>query len=178
VTGGPDLDRWILDPDVRVVHRRAVDAGVAGLWAAARSVHLDDTRALGRLVRWRIPGIDGNPAYDELFRMPPFTPLEAGEHALVSGLCGRIWTLRRDYPELAGPDEFVAWSEPGTVRVVFATWAELQHDGRAVVSSEVRVAAVDRQGRFGLLAVRPLIRASNRLIATDALAVAVRRAAA
>jgi hypothetical protein len=175
VTAAPDLDRWIPDPVVRVTHRRAADASAAELWDAARTVHLDDTRVLGRLVRWRIPGIDGNPAYDELFRAEPFTPLDDGEHALVSGLCGRIWTLRRDYPRLAGRGEFEAWSEPGTVRVIFATWAA-PDDGRAVISSEVRVGAVDRQGRFGLIAVRPLIHASNRLIATEALELAARRA--
>jgi len=175
VTGAPDLDRWIPDPVVRVVHRRTADASVADLWDAARTVHLDDTGVLGRLVRWRIPDIEGDPAYDELFRAPPFTPLDEGEHALVSGLCGRIWTLRRDYPVLAGPDEFRAWSEPGTARVTLATWAERDGD-RAVISSEARVGAVDRQGRLGLVAVRPLIRASNRLIATEALALAARRA--
>jgi hypothetical protein len=176
VTAAPDLDRWIEDPVVRVVHRRAATASAAELWDAARTVHLDDTRVLGRLVRWRIPGIGGNPAYDELFRGAPFTPLEDGEHALVTGLCGRIWTLRRDYPELAGPDAFMAWSEPGTVKVMLATWAAPRDGGGAVISSEARVSAVDRRGRLGLVAVRPLIHGSNRLIATEALALAARRA--
>jgi hypothetical protein len=178
VTAGPDLDRWVPDPVVRVVHRREAAASPADVWDAARTVHLDDTRVLGRLVRWRIPGIEGNPAYDEVFRTAPFMPLDDGEHALVSGLCGRIWTLRRDYPELGGPDEFASWSEPGTVRVMFATWVAPRDGGRAVISSEVRVAAVDRRGRLGLVAVRPLIHGSNRLIATEALTLAARRAEA
>ena len=32
--------------------------------------------------------------------------LQEEEHALVSGLVGRIWTLRRDYPQLGSPEEF------------------------------------------------------------------------
>jgi hypothetical protein len=138
-------------------------------------VRLDDTRVLGRLVRWRIPGIEGDPTYDELFRRPPFTPLDDAERALVAGMCGRIWTLRRDYPTLEGPIDFTAWSEPGTVRVMFANWV-VAEDDRAVIASEIRIAAVDRQARVGLLAVRPLIRGFNGLIATESLALAVRRA--
>ena len=42
----------------------------------------------------------------------------------VSGLCGRIWTLARDYPRLSGPEAFRDWDERGTVRVLFAHWAE------------------------------------------------------
>ncbi len=42
----------------------------------------------------------------------------------MSGIVGRIWTLRRDYPELRDPEEFRAWSTPGTARVVFANWIE------------------------------------------------------
>jgi hypothetical protein len=176
VTATPDLDRWVPEPVIRVSHRRTAHAGAADLWDAARSVRLDDTRMLGRLVRMRIPGIEGNPSYDELFRAPPFTPLDGGDHGLVSGLCGRIWTLRRDYPDLAGPDDFKAWAEPGTVRVMFANWVAPEAGDRAAITSEVRVEAVDRGGRFGLLAVRPLIRAFNGLIATESLALAVRRA--
>ena len=170
-----DLDRWVPDPVVCVTHSRTADASPEDLWEAAQTVSLDDTRVLGRLVRWRIPGIEGDPTYDELFRRPPFTPLDDAEHALVAGLCGRIWTLRRDYPTLEGPIDFTAWSEPGTVRVMFATWV-VAEDDRAVIVSEVRVAAVDRQARVGLLAVRPLIRGFNSLIATESLALAVRRA--
>ena len=46
--------------------------------------------------------------------------LEEGERHLVSGLCGRIWTLARDYPQLEGPEAFRAWEGKGTVRVCFA----------------------------------------------------------
>ena len=48
-----------------------------------------------RLVRWRIPGIPGDISFDELFRRPPFLLLEEHETSLMSGIVGRIWTLRR-----------------------------------------------------------------------------------
>jgi hypothetical protein len=90
---------------------------------------------LGRLVRWRIPGTPADISFDEMFRRPPFLVLdEQPEQALISGLVGRIWTLRRDYPQLTDPEEFRRWSTPGTARVLFANWIE---DGALV--SETRV---------------------------------------
>jgi hypothetical protein len=170
------LDAWLADPAVRVAHRRTADAAPEALWAAARSVRLSDTRILGRLVRWRIPGLPRTQTYDELFRSPPFVVLEEQAHALVSGLCGRLWTLERDYAALAGPEDFGRWAEPGTARVLYANWVTPAQDGGAVISSETRVAPVDRAGRRGLVAVRPLIATFNHLIGGEALTLAVRRA--
>jgi hypothetical protein len=168
-----DLDDWLPDPDLRVRHRREADADPAKLWAAAQGVRLGDARMLGRLVRWRIPGLAGATSFDELFRNPPFVILEQQPRALVAGLVGKIWTLRRDYPALAGPEEFMAWSKRGTVRVAFANWVESDGDGVAL-NVEARVAAIGVEGRIGLAAVRPLVSSSHRLIASDGLEAAVR----
>ena len=75
-------------------------ADPAALWDAATRVRLDDTRTLGRLVRWRIPGVPGHWTYHDLFRSYPFTVLEEDTRMVLSGLCGRIWTLARDDPRL------------------------------------------------------------------------------
>ena len=90
---------------MRTHHRRSAAATPEALWDAARSVRLADTRRLEHLVRWRIPGVPRSQTYDEMFRTEPFTVLEAGETWSVSGLCGRIWTLARDYPRLRGPED-------------------------------------------------------------------------
>jgi hypothetical protein len=169
-----DLDDWLRDPDLRVRHRRETDADPAELWDAAQSVRLSDARMLGRLVRWRIPGLAATTSFDQLFRNSPFVVLEQEPQALVAGLVGKIWTLRRDYPSLAEPGEFRAWSRRGTVRVVFANWVEANGDG-AALNVEVRVGATGAQGRIGLAAVRPLVSSSHRLIASDGLEAAVRR---
>ena len=99
------------------------------LWRAATKIRLDETRRLGKLVGWRIPGVTGAQTYHELFRAYPFSVLEESEHRLISGLCGRIWTLARDYPVLDGPEAFAGWNEPGTVRVAFAHWVRQLGDG-------------------------------------------------
>jgi hypothetical protein len=172
-----ELDAWLPDPAICVAHERASSAAPDRLWEAARAVRLSDTRLLGRLVRWRIPGVPGTATFDELFREQPFVALAQGELALVSGLVGKIWTLRRDYPELADPAEFRGWSRAGTAKVVFANWAQPSAD-RAVLRSETRVQAFGVQGRVGLTSIRPLDRAFHQLVFSDAMAVAVRRAEA
>jgi hypothetical protein len=96
------LEHWLPDGSVRTRHTRAAAASPAALWEAARAIRLADTRRLGRLVRWRIPDVPPASTYHELFRNYPFTVLEETESGLISGLCGRIWTLARDYPALSG----------------------------------------------------------------------------
>lgn len=172
------LDIWLPDPLLRVAHRRESSASPERLWEAARTVRLSDAGLLGRLVRWRIPGLSPNVPFDQMFRAPPFTVLHEEDHALVSGIVGRIWTLRRDYPKLSGAEEFQQWSRRGTARVVFANWVEQGASGGAALCSETRVAAVGAQGRLGVAAVRPLIRGFHPLIGSDGLALAVRRAEA
>jgi hypothetical protein len=171
-----DLDAWLPNPSIRVSHRRESTADPKTLWQAAQGIRLSETRMLGRLVRWRIPGVPANASFEELFRNPPFAVLHSDESALVSGLVGRIWTLRRDYPRLADPEEFRQWSRPGTARVLFAHWVEPADDGRSALVSEARVQALGAQGRVGVAAVRPLVRGFNYLIGTDGIEVAVRRA--
>jgi hypothetical protein len=172
----PDLDAWLPEPSVRVSHRQRSRAAPDDLWTAAAQVRLADTGLLGRLVRWRIPGLARDEAFDTLFREPPFIVLQAGQRALVSGLVGRIWTLRRDYPQLANADEFRAWSSRGTARVAFANWVAATDDGGSELCSEARVQAFGVQGRIGLAAVRPLVGRFQSLVGSEGLRAAVRRA--
>jgi len=170
------LDAWLGAPAVRTHHRRSAAASTQALWDRATEVRLDETRTLGRLVRWRIPGLGPDPTYHELFRAYPFCVLEEDEHLLVTGLCGRIWTLARDYPRLAGPDEFRDWDEKGTVRVAFGHWVEPGEDGRAELVSEARVEPVDARAGLRLRALWTVIGRFERLVGAEPLALAARRA--
>lgn len=166
---------WIPDPSLRVAHRRSSRAGVDALWAAAQEVPLRDTGLLGRLIRWRIPGLAADLPFGELFRGAPFLVLEEGPRHLVAGLVGPIWTLRRDYPALADADAFADWHAPGTARVAFAHWAT-ERGGGSELAVEAHVEAIGRQGAVGVAAVRPLVRAFGSLVGSEGLAAAVRRA--
>jgi hypothetical protein len=172
----PDFDDWLPEPTLRVTYRRESPAEPDALWDAARAVRVSDTALLGRLVRWRIPGIAGGDAFDDLFRHPPFNLLHEGERVLVSGLVGRIWTLRRDYPQLETPPDFRRWSTPGTAKVLFANWVAPASSGRSALACEIRVQAIGAQGRLGLAAVRPLVAAFGNLVGSDGIEAAVRRA--
>ena len=172
---GRRLDDWLPDPALRVAHRRRSTASASALWDAASALELDESPVLGRLVRWRIPGLAGDLRFDRLFREPPFMVLDELERGLVTGLVGRIWTLRRDYPQLAGPEEFRDWARAGTARVVIASWVAEDGSG-AVLRAEARVQALGTQGQLGVAAVRPLVRAFEQLIGTETLRAAVRRA--
>jgi hypothetical protein len=174
----PDLDAWLPEPSLRSSHRRTSRASPDELWSAATQVRLADTGLLGRLVRWRIPGLAGDEGFDALFREPPFIVLEDGERALVSGLVGRIWTLRRDYPQLSGADEFRTWSRRGTARVAFANWVAPTEGGGSEVCAEVRVQAFGVQGRVGMGAVRPLVGRFQGLVGSEGLRAVVRLAEA
>jgi hypothetical protein len=169
------LDEWLPAAAVRTRHRRTAAAPADDLWQAARGVRLSETRRLGRLVRWRIPGLPADLTYHELFRAYPFCVLDEGDDWLVSGLCGRIWTLHRDYPRLSA-DDFAAWDEPGTVRVAFAHWVSAEDDGRAVLWSEARVQPVDARARLRLKATWAVIGPFERLVGAEPLALAAARA--
>ena len=102
--------------------------------------------------------------------------LDEGDTWSVSGLCGRIWTLQRDYPRLRGPEDFRAWDERGTVRVLFAHWAEPGTDGQSTLVSEARVDPVDATARLRLKALWTVIGPFERLVGAEPLTVAARRA--
>jgi len=173
-----DLDAWLPDPEIRTRHRRVAEAGVDVLWAAAREVRLDQTRTIGRLVRWRIPGVPTDQSFAGLLSHDPFMVLCEGEHWSISGLCGRIWTLARDYPAIDGPDAYRAFHEPRSVRVLFAHWVEQGADGRNTLVSEARVAPTDRVANVRLRALWLVVGPWERLIGAEPLALAVARAEA
>jgi len=161
---------------VRTRHRTVARATPDGLWHAAETVSVCQAPVLGRLVRWRIPGTPRDLAYRDLFSRYPFTVLDEGEHCLTSGLCGRIWTVQRDYPQLQSAEEFLAWDRPGTVRVLFAHWIEPAGNGESAIVSESRVKPVDRRAGMRLRALWALVGGFERLIGGEALRLVARRA--
>lgn len=157
---------------------RTAEATPQGLWQAAETVKLSDTRTLGHLVRWRIPGLDQEQTFWRMLRDYPFALLDEGESWTISGICGRIWTKAPDYPELRGADDFLAWDEPGTVRVVFAHWVRDTGDGRAELFSEERIEALDQQAARRLKTLWRIVAPFQDVIAAEPLPIAVRRAEA
>ena len=170
----PDLDQWLPEPQVRTRHHRSAASSPERLWAAAQTVQVRDAPVLGRVLRWRIPGTSPDVSFRELLRQYPFTVLDEGERWSVSGLCGRIWTLQRYYPHLAGAGDFAAWREPGTVRVVIAHWVGPGAGGRPALFSESRVEPVDRGAGLRLRALWAIVGRFERLVGREVLRAAAR----
>jgi hypothetical protein len=170
----PDLDAWLPRPQVRTRHERSSDADGDSLWRAAAAVRVRDAPLFGWAVRWRIPGTSPDLPFRELLRQYPFTILDEGERHSISGLCGRIWTLARDYPSIAGPAEFQAWREPGTVRVAIAHWVEDAQNGGSVLISDARIEAIDSRASARLRVLWALVGRFDRFIGREPLATAVR----
>jgi len=170
------LDAWLPAPRVRTHHRRTAAVEPDVLWRAAGEVRLRDTRTLGRLVRWRIPGVPEGRTFRQMLAEAPFVVLDEGERFSLSGLAGRIWSPLRDYPRLDGPEAFRSWNERDTVRVLFAHWIEEDAGGRSALVSEARVAPIDRRADLRLRSLWVVIGTFERLIGGEALAVAAARA--
>jgi hypothetical protein len=171
------LDQWLPDPIVRTRHERIAGVQPERLWHAARSVRVAEARALAPVLRWRIPGTSAEQTFEQLLTRYPFRELERGDTWSLSGLCGRIWTLRRDYPHLSGPEDFLAWNQPGTVRVLFAHWVEPRPGGHSALLSEARVAAVDRRAALRMRSLWLVVSRFERLIGAEPLSLAVQHAA-
>jgi len=172
----PDLDAWLPDPQVRTRHRASAQADADRLWHAAEGVRIRDAPLLGRVVRWRIPGTSGDQSYRDLLREYPFTLIAEGSRWSVSAMCGRVWTLRRDYPRIGGLDDFLSWDAGGTVRVLLAHWIEPDGPGRYALLSEGRIKPVDRLASFRLRALWSVVGHFERLIGGEVLPIAARRA--
>jgi hypothetical protein len=127
-------------------------------------------------VRWRIPGVAADQSFMGLLAEDPFTVLAEGTHHSISGLCGRIWMLSRDYAQLSGPDDFLAWREPRTVRVLFAHWVAPGPDGHSTLHSEARVGPTDSIATMRLRALWLAVGPFERLIGAEALALAATQA--
>jgi hypothetical protein len=163
------------DPTVRTYHRLAAAADPAILWAAAGSVRIGESGLLERLIRWRVPGISHDQTYREMFTAQPFLVLDEGEHHLLAGLCGTIWTAHPELSPLSAPSEFRQWlrarDRAGSVRTVDGTGAS-----GATLVTEVRVAPVDHSARLRLRGLWALIGRFEGLIGSEALRLAVHRA--
>ncbi len=173
-----ELDHWLPDPAIRTRHARSAPVDADRLWDAAGEVRLDETMTIGRLVQWRLPGTEPRQTFRALLATDPFSVLEEGERYSLSGMVGRIWTLRRDYPQLDGPESFRAWHRPGTVRVLFAHWVQEDGENGAQIVSEARVQPVDRGARLALRSLWIAVRVFERLIGSEVLELVVRRAIA
>ncbi len=172
-----ELDAWLPDPGrpgrAPARERRVARAAVGG---RAR-VRLSDTRVLGRLVRWRIPGLPADSRSTRCSAQQPFMALieiATGRSCRGwSGGSGRSGATTRARRRRGVSGLVDARDRQGAVR-------ELGRAGGRGARRAARQRCACRrsalQGRIGLTSVRPLIRGFQGLVGSEALAAAVRRA--
>jgi hypothetical protein len=84
--------------------------------------------------------------------------------------------LRRDYPRIAGLEEFLAWEEPNTVRVLLGHWIEEDPSGQSALVSEARIKPVDGRARLRIRTLWMLVGHFDGLIESEVLRSATQRA--
>ena len=139
----PRLEDWLDPHGAHAPPPRGCGGPGRAVGGGPRAAALRDAR-LGRVVRWRIPGLRTDQTFDALFRAYPFTLLEEGETFSISGLCGRIWTLARDYPAARRPRGLPRLGRARHGARPVRPLGRAGADGGAELFSEARVEPVDR----------------------------------
>ncbi len=132
------LDSVLPTYDRHEVHAVVVDASPDVAVAAMLSVPSGSGTVARLLLRAR--GLRAAPSLQELLMQIGFTVLHHSSTEVVVGGAGRPWTLR-------GGIHAFAEARPGEVRVAVDLRATALADGRSSLSTETRIAAVDRRAR-------------------------------
>jgi hypothetical protein len=162
---------------VRTHHARVSRAPAPALWQAARSVEVRETVSLRPLIAWRLGAHAprGDEPFSAVFARHPFHLLAEDGWVTVSGLGGKLWSLRGDYATFGSPAEFRAWAPGGTCKVALRHEVR-EHPRGAEIVSEARVWCTSpgawRRFRPYWAVVGPF----SRFIGGELLSAAVRRA--
>ena len=132
------LDSVLPTYDRHEVHAVVVDASPDVAVAAMLSVPAGSGTVARLLLRAR--GLRAAPSLHELLVQLGFAVLHHTSTEVVVGGAGRPWTLR-------GGIHAFAEARPGEVRVAVDLRATALADGRSRLSTETRIAAVDRRAR-------------------------------
>jgi hypothetical protein len=171
------IAHWLPGRHARLQHARVSTATPEELWSAALSVRLRDAPRLYRLIRWRLgrhaPGSDVT--FEELFRTGIFMLLEEGDRLYISGVAGKIWSPSGEYAEFETAAEYREYRPRGTAKVVIRIEASGHQRGSQIVT-EAWIWCADRRTQVIFRPFWALVAPFARLIYTEGLAVAVKRA--
>ena len=152
-------------------HTRRVEAPPERVFAAVRSLTVDDSRLGHALMRLRGLGADpSRPIFEEMGRYG-FRVVAENEREVVIAAAGQPWKWRGG--ARASYDDFRAFDAPGFVKMAL----NFAHDGRTL-STETRVYATDERARRAFRRYWLVIRPFSGLIRRLWLRAIVRRASA
>jgi hypothetical protein len=182
-TPDPLLDRFMPAYDVRERHQARVAAPAADTWAASLALDLQRSRIARAIFRGRELLMGGDRVRNEARGTLLSTTLALGwrvlaedpGHEIVVGAVTRPWEANPRFEGLPA-EEFVAFAEPGYVKIAWMLGAEPRGTGESTALTETRVATTDAVGRArfrrywtamspGILLIR---RVGLRLVKTEA----------
>jgi len=148
------LDRFIPDPEVVEHHQIAIDAPADLVMTTAKEMQLLNSPIIRGIIRLREMALGGQP--DE--RPHPAALLEQMQSigwVVLSEKAGREIVLGCvTQPWLANPvfrpipaDQYLAFAEPGYVKIAWTLRADPLDDHRSTFHTETRVATTDRDAR-------------------------------
>ena len=174
-----DVKDWLPGCHARMEFERASTAAPEALWDAAETVTLRDAPRLNRLIRWRLGKHAPAPetSFEEFFRTGIFMLLEEGERLYISGVAGRIWSPSGDYAQFETAGDYRQYRARGTAKVVLKI-AVREHARGSQIVSEARVWCADRRTHLIFRPFWAVVSPLARLVHSEGLAAAVRRAEA
>jgi hypothetical protein len=175
------ISRFVPTPRLHEVDRVAVASDPAVTWAAARHVdlyRLPFVRALFAMrtapdrIAERLHGRRGPPTprsmrIDDIIATPSrgFRHLDErpGEEVVV-GAIGKVWQPRIPFVDVDGADVFVAFNEPGFIKVAWAVQVYPRSGGGSWMGVELRVSGTDDRAWREFASYWRLIGPFSRLI--------------
>ena len=147
------LDGLIPEPGLVELDYADVAVSPGRAWDVARKVDLARSplvRSLFaiRTLPSRLAGREAETAHlriDDITssEAPGFRVLAEAEREVVVGAIGKVWQLDIPFVEVGAAEDFLAFSEPGNIKVAWALRALPRGDRNARIEVEVRVAATD-----------------------------------
>lgn len=167
------LPRW----DVHEVHGIDVAASPERTWAALEQVTIGELPLTCVLMTVRGLGRRRTTALDRTFIEAAsfLVPLAEEQGDRVAGMVGRPWRLRPTHVPIAGAEDFVAFHEPGWVRVA-TDFRVVPAAGGSRLETETRIQGTDAGARRRFARYWRFVGRGSALIRHDVLRAVRRRA--
>jgi hypothetical protein len=148
------LDRFIPHPEVSEHHEIEIHAPVHIVMAAAKSMELLTSPVIRAIFRARELALGGEPdprphpttLYDQMLSIGWVVLAEDAGREIVFGSVTQPWVAAPTFRSIPA-DQFLEFSEPGFVKIVWTLRAEPLDGGRSIFHTETRVCTTDAEAR-------------------------------
>jgi len=152
--GSSLLDRYIPNPEVLEHHRIAIDAPADVVVSTAKQMRLLDSPAIRAIFRLRQLAMGGEPdtrlhppsLFEQMQSIGWVVLAERAGREVVFGTATQPWLAAPVFRSIPA-DQFLTFSEPGFVKIVWTLRADSVDDSRSVFHTETRVCTTGAAAR-------------------------------